>query len=88
MRQLLDSASDDTASESAYYYSGMAWLVVAGDLGGGTVTAQLQTPDGQWVDLLDSGMAEPGAQVLFAPPGRLRLRLAGATDARVNAWFG
>lgn len=88
MKQLLNNASTNTQSESASYYGGMAWLIASGDFGGGSVVPQMQAPDGSWVDLIDSEMTAPGAQILSAPPVDIRLRLAGATNPSVSAWFG
>jgi len=87
MIKLFDQQQANGHSETANYHSRPAWLVVAGNLGGGTVSAQIQAPDGTWVDLVGSSQNAAGAQLLQAPKARLRLHLQGASSAKVSAWL-
>lgn len=62
-------------------------VYVAGNLGGGTITVEAQTPDGlSWVPVAGGEITVPGMHVIDAGPFIGSLNLVGATGASVNAW--
>lgn len=62
-------------------------LYVSGNLGGGRVIVEAQTPDGSaWQPLAGGVITEPGVHVLQAAPLVGRLRLQDASGANLNAW--
>jgi len=89
MQQVFDNqAADGTSSTFKHLGSSRVLNVyVAGTLGGGTVTVEAQTPDGErWVPVAGGSIDRPGMHAIFAAPFVGRLTLAGSTGASVYAY--
>jgi hypothetical protein len=63
-------------------------FMVAGTVGGGTYTLQMQCPDGStWVALgAATTLTAAGAAGFTAPAGRLRVAVTGSAGASAKAW--
>lgn len=87
--QLFYGQSTDGASAEFKHPDGSKFLNVwvAGDLGGGTVWVEAQTPDGlEFVPLEGSSTTEAQMFTIEAAPFVGRLILSGSTGASVDAW--
>ena len=79
MELLLDATETTSAEFSAPSQFGF----VIGDYQGGTWTAELQTPDGDWVVLNDVDYNRNGAWVAPGFPGALIRFTGGTVGARI-----
>jgi hypothetical protein len=62
-------------------------IYLSGDLGGGQVIVEAQTPGGSaWTRLAGGVLTTPGMHVIVAAPFVGRLRLEGADTAALDAW--
>lgn len=63
-------------------------IYVAGDLGGGTVTVQAQTPDESgWIMVAGGEFTAAGMHSVFSAPFVGRLVLSGSAGASVDAYI-
>ena len=69
---------DDNQTTSAEFSAASQFGFVIGGHAGGTWTAELETPDGDWVVLNDSDYDRSGAWVAPGFPG-VKLRFTGGT---------
>ncbi|MCE8012888.1 hypothetical protein [Billgrantia desiderata] len=86
--QLFDQQDADAASEDFKYFGGATGLLnlyVAGDLGGGTLHIEAETPD-ESTHVPVASVTEPGLHVISAAPFVGRVRLDGSTSANVSVW--
>lgn len=86
--QLFDNQAADGASDDFKYFggnSGLLNLYVAGDLAGGTLIVEAETPD-ESTYLPVAEVSGPGMHVLSAAPFVGRVRLSGATGASLSVW--
>lgn len=87
MELFKNQASDATSPAFAHFggASGLLNLYVAGDLGGGTLTLEAETPDeSAWVTVAE--VTEAGLHVVSAAPFVGRVALADATSPDVSVW--
>lgn len=88
MQVFTDQAADGS-SEEFKHYDGRRFINVwvSGDLGGGTIQIESQTPDGSaFIPLNGGDITEARMFTIEAAPFVGRLTLAGATAPNVNAW--
>ncbi len=63
-------------------------FMLAGTVGGGTYTLQIQAPDGTWLTVNASvALTAVGVVNFSAPAGRLRLAVTGSAGASIKAWL-
>lgn len=88
MTQLFTGQAADGQSEIFKHYGeGSLNIYIAGEMGGGTVTVEAQTPDGkQWVPVAGGDITGAGLHIMQAAPLIGRLSLAGSNGASVDAW--
>lgn len=74
-------AADGTSAAINLQKSAVLFLGSAGgnDFGGGTITVQVQGPDGLWYSSADTYTAGDVDNITFSSPSRVRLALASST---------
>lgn len=70
------------------WQGGNGAFLLAGTVGGGTYTLQIQCPDGTtWLALgSNTTLTAAGTGGFSAPAGRMRLTVTGAAGASIRAW--
>jgi hypothetical protein len=78
----------DEAAGFIQWEGGEGAFILAGTLGGGTYTLQIQAPDGtSWVSVGSAAaLTAAGAVGFTAPSGRLRVSVSGSAAAAAKAW--
>ena len=62
-------------------------VYVSGDLGGGILAVEAQTPDGlTWEPISGGKVSESGVHAIFAAPFVGRVTLSGSTNASLTVW--
>jgi len=86
--QVLDTLTADGSSDAFKHFggaSGLMNLYVAGNLGGGTLTLEAETPDeSAYVPVAE--ITDPGMHVVSAAPFVGRVTLTGGTSPSLSVW--
>lgn len=75
----------DGSTPAVNWRGGDGFLMVAGTVGGGTYTLQIQAPDLTWLAVA-TGLTAVGVANFKAPAGPLRLTTSGSTAPSIKAW--
>ena len=87
MKQLFTAQATNADSAEITWPGGAGILAAEGTWDSGTIKVQI-SPDGgtTFVDLTDISITADGTKTFIAPPGQLKLNLAGATTPALDAW--
>lgn len=89
LQQIFTNKAGDGTSLTVDHGGGLVEVVVAGNFGGGTATLQARYKGtATWVPISGGAWTEPEVRTLHTVrPCELRLELAGASAADLNAWI-